>query len=70
MPQIALVKSSREIVIFEENDVADEILIAEEAYWPVWMPKGAGLSLSLVNSNSGTSTVEMFDTDGNGLVEY
>ena len=65
MPQIALVKSSREIVIFEENDVAEEILIAEEAYWPVWMPTGAGLSLSLVNSNSGTSTVEMFDTDGN-----
>ena len=67
MSQVALVKPSREVVIFEENDVADETLVAKEAFWPVWMPAGAGLSLSLVNSSAGTSTVEMFDTNGNYL---
>ena len=67
MSQIILVKPSREVVILEENDVVDETLVVDEAYWPVWMPGGAGLFLSLVNSSDGTSAVEMFDENGNYL---
>ncbi len=64
MSQIALVKPSYEVVILEEANTDNEILLAEKAYWPIWMPEGKGLVVSQVDSTAESSAIEMFNSSG------